>query len=152
MDCSWPGSSVHGISQTRILEWVPIPFSRASSQSRDWALVSRRWILYHLSHQGSINTHIHNSVSVHSHTRVAHFSPGWYERQPRCEERDGLDSVLTKPPPGTGFMVLSRELSQKSAFSFNWHSQKNVGHAPMGVPPPFAQVLGHSGPEEWLMV
>ena len=30
-----PGSSVHGILQARILEWVPIPFSRGSSQPRD---------------------------------------------------------------------------------------------------------------------
>ena len=28
MDCSWPGSSVHGISQTRVLEWVAISSSR----------------------------------------------------------------------------------------------------------------------------
>ena len=28
MDYSWPGSSVHGILQARILEWVAIPFSR----------------------------------------------------------------------------------------------------------------------------
>ena len=28
MDCSWPVSSVHGVSQARILEWVAIPFSR----------------------------------------------------------------------------------------------------------------------------
>ena len=28
MDCSPPGSSVHGISQARILEWVVVPFSR----------------------------------------------------------------------------------------------------------------------------
>ena len=32
MDCSTPGSSVHGILQARILEWVAIPFSRGSSQ------------------------------------------------------------------------------------------------------------------------
>jgi len=31
MDCSPPGSSVHGILQARILEWVAIPFSRGSS-------------------------------------------------------------------------------------------------------------------------
>ena len=31
---SLPGSSVHGISQARILEWVAIPFSRGSSQPR----------------------------------------------------------------------------------------------------------------------
>ena len=34
-DCSPPGSSVHGILQARILEWVAIPFSRGSSQLRD---------------------------------------------------------------------------------------------------------------------
>ena len=31
MDCSLPGSSVHGIFQVRILEWAAIPFSRGSS-------------------------------------------------------------------------------------------------------------------------
>ena len=33
--CSLPGSSVHGILQARILEWVAISFSKESSQSRD---------------------------------------------------------------------------------------------------------------------
>ena len=40
MDCSLPGSSVHGISQARILECVAISFSRGSSQPRDWTRVS----------------------------------------------------------------------------------------------------------------
>ena len=40
MDCSPPGSSVHGILQARILEWVAIPFSRGSSWLRDWTWVS----------------------------------------------------------------------------------------------------------------
>ena len=40
VDWSLPGSSVHGILQERILEWVAIPFSRGSSQSRDQSLVS----------------------------------------------------------------------------------------------------------------
>ena len=35
VDCSPPDSSVHGILQTRLLEWVTIPFSRGSSQPRD---------------------------------------------------------------------------------------------------------------------
>ena len=38
--CSPPGSSVHGISQARLLEWVAISFSRGSSQPRDWTQVS----------------------------------------------------------------------------------------------------------------
>ena len=35
MSDSLPGSSVHGILQARILEWVAMPFSRGSSQPRD---------------------------------------------------------------------------------------------------------------------
>ena len=40
MDCSLPGSSVHGIFQARVLEWVAIPFSRGSFRPRDWTQVS----------------------------------------------------------------------------------------------------------------
>ena len=40
MDCSLPGSSVHGIFQARVLEWVAIPFLRISSQARDRTTVS----------------------------------------------------------------------------------------------------------------
>ena len=36
MDCSPPGSSIHGIFQARILEWVAMPFSRGSPWPRDW--------------------------------------------------------------------------------------------------------------------
>ena len=35
MDCSLPGSSVHGILQARILEWVAVPSSRGPSRSRN---------------------------------------------------------------------------------------------------------------------
>ena len=55
MDCSLPGSSVHGIFKARVLEWVAISFSRGSSQPRDqtWVsqVVGRRF--YCLSHQGT---------------------------------------------------------------------------------------------------
>ena len=40
MDCSLPGSPVHGILQARILEWVGIFSSRGSSQPRDWVCMS----------------------------------------------------------------------------------------------------------------
>ena len=55
MDCSPPGSSVHEILQARILKWVAMPFSRASSQTRDQTCVSYvscigRWVLYHWCH------------------------------------------------------------------------------------------------------
>ena len=52
--CVCPSPLSLGILQTRILEWVPISYSRGSSQPRDRTRVScfSRWILYHLSHQG----------------------------------------------------------------------------------------------------
>ena len=56
MDCSLPGSSVRGIFQARVLEWVAIFFSRESSQPRDgtWlSLVAVRQRLYCLGYQGS---------------------------------------------------------------------------------------------------
>ena len=40
MDCRLPGSSIHGIFQARVLEWVAISFSRGSSWPRDWTRVS----------------------------------------------------------------------------------------------------------------
>ena len=43
MDCSPPGSSVHGIFQARILEWVAMAFSKGSSQLRDCILL--RWLI-----------------------------------------------------------------------------------------------------------
>ena len=52
MDCSPPGSSVHGISQARILQWVAISFARVSSWPRDQTCIFcfsciGRQILYH---------------------------------------------------------------------------------------------------------
>ena len=40
MDCSPPGSSVHGILQARILEWVAMPFSKGSFWPRNQTLIS----------------------------------------------------------------------------------------------------------------
>ena len=57
--CDPTDYTVPGILQARILEWVAFPFSRGSSQPRDGTqrsnpgLLHCRWILYHLSHQGS---------------------------------------------------------------------------------------------------
>ena len=54
MDCSLWGSSIHGIFQTRVLEWVAMSFSRGSSPPKDRTPVSHiaSRCFYHLSHQG----------------------------------------------------------------------------------------------------
>ena len=59
MNCSLLGSTVHGISQARILEWINVSFSRGSSWPRDQTCVSciGRWIFFFfflpLNHLGS---------------------------------------------------------------------------------------------------
>ena len=77
MDCGTPGSSVHGISQARILEWVLISFTRASSWPGIQTWVS--WIGRVLYNQGNPNiqqtytkedvAHIYNEILL-SHKKV----------------------------------------------------------------------------------
>ena len=95
MDCSPPSSSVHGILQARILEWVAIPSSKESFQSRDQTHVSyasciSRLVLYHLHHLGSpkkntytymyicvyiyIYIYTHTHIYIHTHTYRERFS------------------------------------------------------------------------------
>ena len=57
MGCSLPDSSIHGILQAGILEWVAMPSFRGSSPPRDQTGVSyisfiSRWVLYHQCHLG----------------------------------------------------------------------------------------------------
>ena len=60
MDCSLPGSSVHGISQARTLEWVAVSYSRGSSWPRDQICVSciGRQILHHWATREALILHL----------------------------------------------------------------------------------------------
>ena len=77
-DCSWPGSSVHGILQARILEWVAISSSRGSSQPRDCTQISCiDWqILYHwATREGCIlKLYTCNYIHVYITYSTVHFS------------------------------------------------------------------------------
>ena len=66
LDCSLPGSSIHGILQVSILKWVAIPFFRGSSQPRDWtwAYLHCRHILCHLCHQGNTSRMKTHSITL----------------------------------------------------------------------------------------
>ena len=77
MDCSPPGSSVHGISQARMLEWVAISFSRGPSQTRESNLCLLHWQVdsFLLSYQRSL---IHTGLSsVQLLSRVRLFATPW---------------------------------------------------------------------------
>ena len=80
MDCGPPGSSIHGILQARILEWVAISFSRGifPTQGLNLGLLHCRQILYHLSCQGSWSmATLHQIILSESllPTAASHFKP-----------------------------------------------------------------------------
>ena len=90
MDCSPPGSSVHGIFQARILEWVAISYSRGSSGTRDQILISYvscigRQILYYcttwvqISSSNPVTYWLYAiSLSFHLKNRSISDQPHWY--------------------------------------------------------------------------
>ena len=94
-DCCSPSPSVHGIFQTRILEWVAFSSSRGFSQPRDWICVTCiaggflhcRWISLLLSNQGS---HSNNNDSEN----------GWKPRIVFCStiqrENIWISNILNK--------------------------------------------------------
>ena len=99
MECSPPGSSVHGILHVRILEWVTIPFSKGIflTQGSNPGLLHYRWILYRLSHQGRSNASLQRKQVVHMEMpRPA---------LPNPTSRTGMDRVETHSRWFTGPML-----------------------------------------------
>ena len=85
MDCSPPGSSVRGISEARVLEWVAVYSSPGDPQNQgsNLGLLHCRQLLYCLSHHGNpvcvyiyihtrtyIYTYIYTYVYMHAHTHT----------------------------------------------------------------------------------
>ena len=77
MDCNLQGSTVHGISQARMLEWVAISFSMGSSRHKDWTWVSwlGRWILYHQGGPGYIYVHVCVCVCIRHSVMLKSLQP-----------------------------------------------------------------------------
>ena len=87
-DCSPPGSSVYGICQARILEWVAISYCRGSSWPRDWTYIScigrrilYRWITRGISHKLYVYLpSLLNLPSFPYHPLGGHRTPDWTPR------------------------------------------------------------------------
>ena len=101
MDCNLPASSIHGIFQARMLEWVAISFSRRSSWPRDWTwgLPHCRQMLSHLSHQGSrIKSvkylHTLENLNVNDLARVLHTHTQTHTHTHYMEEMDQVKLFL----------------------------------------------------------
>ena len=82
VDYSLPDSSVHRILQTRILEWVAIPFSKGSSHPKDQTQISciAGQILDSLSHQGSPCSASNSSINPISSIFKIHPESSYFSR------------------------------------------------------------------------
>ena len=91
---SSPVSSVHGISQARILEWVAISFSRGSSRPRNWTQVSctGKWILYHWA-----TREVHLPLYTHKKTLCPPWWLSWWRLYPQ-RGRPGFNPWVGKIP------------------------------------------------------
>ena len=105
MDYSLPGSSVHGISQARILEWMAISSSRGSSQPRDQIHISciGRQVLYHRAN-GKITLSklvdfqpCYSLVNLGAEGRKVMKKSAKRATDPGREKRDGQQLNITKP-------------------------------------------------------
>ena len=92
MNCSSPGSSVHGTLQARILEWVAVPFSMASSQTRDqtqvspiagrfftsWATREAQYTRKSAAKFKCWSWHVHECDFAGGHHSKSHFPSTWH--------------------------------------------------------------------------
>ena len=129
MDYSPAGSSVHGISQAGILEWVAISCSRGSSQPRDQTCISRiscigRRILFHCA---TWEAHGVNDKADQFTQRKAHLS---------CHDLTCNDIIPCPPTLQMYKKHCSKSLlhkwqpSKKLSSSFKrWHLLKNYPHS-----------------------
>ena len=129
------GSSVHGISQARILEWIAISFSRGFSWLRDWTRVSwfRQVDSLLLSHLGShVNVYggcIHSSQKLQTTQRSLTgewiYDGMWFSNK----KRNALTIVATRWVKFTCCILMKETTSRNrcmcSIFPFIWDSREN---------------------------
>ena len=101
VDCSLPGSSIHGILQVRILEWVAISFSRGSSRPRD-----RTWV----SHIAGRRFNLWATREAHTNSTYTMNIRGWFPL--------GLTGLIFLQSKGLS-RVFSSTAVQKHQFSWS---------------------------------
>ena len=126
MDCSPPGSSVHGILQARILEWVSIPFSRGSSRKQtQFSCIAGRFftvwamweVLLYAKHFAIIkNDNTSKWIGATCHNNMAFGARCGDMQAFTCIISAGLHNMPPHHPSTSGFLLspLLRE--------WNWHA------------------------------
>ena len=140
MDCSPPGSSVHGIFQARILEWIAISFSRESSQPRDQTWVSciagrvfTVWATreFHLTPQGTLlflpGWSPHHSLMCFTHANL-------------CDSAHHTSLLPVHPPwsPALHFLIQIPHLLEKKCKSHHFQNVIPYCLNPPSFSPPSA--------------
>ena len=113
MDCSLPGSSVHGILQARILECVAIPFSRESSRPRDQTQIScirGRVFTVWATREAQWRIYVNPNLPIHSTLRDCHHTE-WSksEREKQISDINGYMWNLEKWSRWTMCSVILRK-------------------------------------------
>ena len=116
MDCSQPGSSVHGIFQARIREWVAVSSSRGSSRPRDQTWVSKvsctiRWALSHCVTQWSSNqgaAHLSHLIYIYKSLLLTYFQQSIASGRKKKKTHDVLEGQIGvgTGPSGSELLIL----------------------------------------------
>ena len=119
VDCSPLGSSVLGMLQARVPEWVAIPFSRGSSQPKDQTWVSRivGRFFYHLSHQGNTNN-VEFSIKYRDEDSLSYLTSNWKPR------RDFSKMLTIKELSFFFFFLLEQCIERQIQQPGNWNLKK----------------------------
>ena len=107
MDCSLPGSCVHGILKARILEWLATPLQGIfPTQGSNLGFWHCRWVLYHLSHLGGSRV---SSDFIHcrSQASLSHIQPTSSESE-KCNPTSTLIKVPVLMLQFSSVQLLSR--------------------------------------------
>ena len=137
MDCSLPRSSVHGIFQARVLEWVAISFSRGSAWPRDRTQIShiagRRFTIW--ATPGQIN-----GIAIHIVRNRLYQAVSQYFRAGTVNiGSDGVGSYQHAMMGGEPKIFLPKEasspiLSEKSSWSHLYSHRLQVDRRPSSIP------------------
>ena len=134
MDCSPPGSSLHGILQARVLEWVAISFSRESSWCRDQTRVScipgRRFYLWatreaHISdtcrskETNKINHHHGSTTQLNSYQHMTNIVYPYSPLLPQYLKTNPRHYIISSVNTSEGYNQFKNQLT----FGKTW--QKN---------------------------
>ena len=131
VNCSLPGSSVYGIIQARILEWVAISSFRGSSRPRDWTHISCVSIPLSLALGGTLPLVLPGKQTPRVHNDMYHIHPWTYDRSfiVCCKWNVGYKYLMTDK--GSYFKTGSIQNSRTkwTHFQFSgWFSRFKLKH------------------------